>query len=173
MILSTKKAFLLTSFCLGIALVFLSEKGAVLGEKLNVETSTEEIDLEHNIILDLKSKTDKVIYDNLVYSSYFCTKLNPGQAKCSQFKEQQKQTLASLKTSNELYSYTSKDGQAMRVYETKNGAAHLEFQESDQGTVHRYTFTSVEKASDFASQNKELFRTENFDWDVSHLDYIL
>ena len=171
---------------MGIALIVLSEKDADLkiGEdqiiiatpQNNSQANTKgknSIEVEHNIILDLSSKTDRVIYDNLVFSSYYCTKLNPKQARCSQFKEQKKEVISSLKTTNELYSYKSQDGQALRVYETKNGIAHFEFKESEQGVLHRYTFTSVEKASDFASQNKELFKTENYDWDISYLDYIL
>jgi len=151
---SIKKTFLALSFCLSVALIFLSEKGAVPTKV--IPATVEKIDIEHNIILDLKSKTDRVIYDNL-----------------SQFKAQEKQTVTSAKTIHELYTYTSNEGQALRVYETKNGAAHLEFKESDRSVLHRYTFTSVEKASNFASQNKDLFETENFSWDVSYLDYIL
>jgi hypothetical protein len=162
---------------MGIALILLSEKGAVLkidtDGTLIAAVTENKIEVEHNIILDLSSSTDKVIYDNLVFSSYFCTKLNPRQARCSQFKEQHKEIISSLGKTNELYSYTSQDGQAMRVYETLNGAAHFEFKESEQGVLHRYTFTSVEKASVFASQNKDLFKTENYDWDISYLDYIL
>jgi len=152
------------------ALIFLSEKG--LQENAAV-TSNVAVDIEHNIILDLKSTNDRVIYDNLIYSSYFCTKLNLFQAKCSQFKEDEKLVSTGLPSAQELYSYSSKNGRALRVYETQNGAAHLEFQENHEAVLHRYTFTSVEKASDFATQNKDLFKTENFNWDISYLDYIL
>lgn len=162
---------MLTSLTLGISLVVMSEKSAVLSE--TTEHKPTKIEVEHNIILDLSSKIDKVIYDNLIFSSYYCTKLNPKQAHCSQFRSQEKEVISSLRTTNELYSYRSQDGQALRVYETKNGAAHFEFKESEKGVLHRYTFTSVKKASDFASQNKKLFKTENFDWDIRHLDYIL
>jgi len=172
-IFSVKKTFLLVSFCLGAALILLSEKSADFPQINTLQKTAEKIDVEHNIILDLKSKTDRVIYDNLIFSSYYCVKLNPKQARCSQFKASEKQIVASTKSIQELYSYTSEEGQALRVYETKNGAAHLEFKESGQGVLHRYTFTSVEKASDFASQNKDLFETENFSWDISYLDYIL
>jgi len=168
-----KNFFIFSSLALGLTLIFLSEKGAVLSSDARTSAASDKIEVEHNIILDLNSNNDKIIYDNLIFSSYYCTKLNPKQARCSQFREQEKKVISSLKTANELYSYTSQDGQALRVYSTKNGAAHFEFKESEQGILHRYTFTSVEKASNFASQNKNLFKTENYDWDISYLDYIL
>ena len=128
-------------------------------------------EVEHNIILDLSSSLDQVIYKSLVFSSYFCTSLNPKQAKCSQFKTEE--DVATRFKSDEIYSYESESGKALKIYQTKEGIAHLELQENKDATLYRYTFTSVEKASDFATKNEKFFKTENFNWDVSYLDYIL
>ena len=157
---------LILSLCLGLSLVFLSENS---DEVLNNLAKTQNV--EHTILLDLTSKADKIIYDNLVYSNYFCSTLNPKQVQCTQFKANE--PLVSTAQEKELYQYTSNTGKALRVYQTKNGVAHLELKDHDQSTLHRYSFTSVEKVFSFTSQHKGLFRTDESEWDVSSLDYIL
>ncbi len=125
---------------------------------------------EHSILLDLSSKTDKVIYDNLLFSSYNCTLLNPKQAQCTQFKAHGE--VISSNGAVELYNYKARNGQTFKIFKLTNGEAHIEFKVTSSKTLYRYSFSSVGQIPKF-TEEKGLFTTWAVEWDMSSLNYIL
>ncbi len=159
-----KKLFLL-SFSFFSFFVFLSEYSST-----QVSVGTIANPTKHNILLDLSSKTDKIIYNNLIYSNYSCFLLNPKQAQCTQFRKEG--NIISLNDVVELYKYTSNNGQAFRVYQHSNGETDIEFRIKSSSTRYRYSFTSINQIPLF-TQKKGLFITGTIEWDISSLNYIL
>lgn len=125
----------------------------------------------HNILLDLTSKTDQVIYDNLVFSSYDCTHLNPKQVQCKQFQVSSR-VISSDGNALELYNYQSQNGEEFKIYQLSNGEAHIEFTSSSSETLYRYSFTSVDQISLFTNE-KGLFKTGSVEWDMTSLGQTL
>ena len=143
---------------------------------LNENTSTQvplkgSISTEHNILLDLTSKTDKVIYDNLIYSNYDCSLLNPKQAQCKQF-QISNEVISSDGQALELYKFKAQNGEAFKVYQLSNGEAHIEFTLSSSKTLYRYSFTSIEQIPLF-TREKGLFKTGPVEWDMTSLGQTL
>lgn len=146
-------------------LVYLSEKTST---QLPLE---KQISTEHNILLDITSKTDKVIYDNLIFSNYDCSLLNPKQAQCRQY-QVSSEVISSDGNAIELYQFRDSKGQAFRVYQLSNGEAHIEFKLSSSDTLYRYSFTSIEQIPLF-TRKKGIFKTGPVEWDMTSLDQTL
>ncbi|MGH1467507.1 MAG: hypothetical protein ACRBBP_01320 [Bdellovibrionales bacterium] len=161
-----KKKLVLLSASFFSVLVYFSEYSGTQAPLNSPQTPT-----EHNILLDLSSETDKVIYDNLIYSNYNCSLLNPKQAQCTQFTTEG-EVIASNGTAVELYKYKSNSGQALKIYQLANGEAHIEFRVKSTETLYRYSFTSLDQIPLFAGE-KGLFITGSVEWDISSLDHIL
>ncbi len=160
-----KKKLVLLSASFFSVLVYFSEYSST---QLPLEPT--QATTEHNILLDLSSKTDKVIYDNLIYSSYNCSLLNPKQALCTQFTTDSE--IISSNGAIELYKYKSNTGQALKIFQLANGEAHIEFRVKSTETLYRYSFTSLDQIPLFATE-KGLFITDSVEWDISSLDNIL
>ncbi len=159
-----KKLFLLF-FSFFSILLYLDE---YLTTPLPVDTITNPT--KHNILLNLSSKIDKVIYNNLIYSNYNCFLLNPRQAQCTQFRKDE-----STIPSNdlvELYKHTFSNGQAFRIYQHSNGETNIEFRIKSSNTRYRYSFTSINQIPLF-TKKKGLFVTDTIEWDISSLNHIL
>ncbi len=131
----------------------------------------EKVKTKHSILLDLTLKTDKVIYDNLVFSSYNCTLINPKQAQCTQY-QSSSEVISSNGEAIEVYNFESSSGEAFKIYELQNGVAHIEFTIDSSDTVYRYSFTSVNRIPDF-TKNKGLFTTGPVEWDMTSLGQTL
>lgn len=125
---------------------------------------------EHSILLDLSSKTDKVIYDNLLFSNYNCALLNPKQAQCTQFKPRGE--IISSNGAVELYNHNSGNGRTFKIFKLTTGEAQIELKTAASEILYRYSFSSVDQIPQFA-ENKGLFTTGNVEWDMSSLDHLL
>jgi hypothetical protein len=162
-----KKTLILISLFSFSLLYILSESSSP--KNLLNETST--APTEHNILLDLAHKDDRLIFDNLVYSNYNCTMINPKQAVCSQF--QPAASTLMTRGAQELYKYSTSNGdQEFKIVRLSNGEAHIEFKLDSSKTLYRYSFSSVEQIPLFAAK-KGLFTTGKVEWDISSLEHLL
>lgn len=157
------KIFLSLLFC--FCLVYFSE---LSNSKQSL--SPPSFPTEHSILLNLSSKTDRIIYDNLIFSNYACSLLNPKQAQCVQFKPQG--NIISSDGAVELYKHKTRDGQTLKIFKLANGEAHIEFKVKSSQTLYRYSFSSIDQISHF-TREKGLFPSDPAEWDMSSLEYIL